>query len=253
MRCEKKSISQKAAKKIGMNNTVSRMAVIAVLLLTCLFVIPVSAADSGNATAPDAKQLISASVSSVTPVVGDPVTISGVEIGGNLTAGVQIWIFAGNYIDVSNVPVDAEGKFSKTYNTTGLPPAIYYVIVQSPFTDGIYDIDAIDVNGFSSQVVNTKTGKTIFNFTGTGSVQDKAAVAALSEAFNQPGVDDIYTKLEFTLVAPSAPAAGTTTEAIMTPNQAVPAQTSAKSPLSLFTVFAGIGAAAFAIGMMRRQ
>ena len=88
-----------------------------------------------------AKPFISATVSSTTPLVGEPVTISGVATGGNLASGVQIWIFAGNYVNVTTVPVNADGTFSKTYQTTGLPPATYYVFVQSPGPDGIFDID----------------------------------------------------------------------------------------------------------------
>jgi hypothetical protein len=233
-----------------MNHSVSqRMAVISVLLLTCLFVLPVS----GDVNA-DAKPFISASVSPIKPVVGDPVTISGVASGANLTAGVQIWIFAGNYINVSTVTVDTAGKFSKIYNSTGLPPTTYYVLVQSPGSDGTFDIDAIDMNGYSSQIVNTKTDKTIFNFTGTGSVQDIAAVAALSEAFNQPNVDDVFTKLSFQLMSPGTPPAAPTDAAVMTPPAvSTPVQTTAKSPVSFMTLLVGICVAGLAVMKMRRE
>lgn len=225
------------------------MAIIAILLLASLFVLPVS-----GAVTVAAKPFISASVSSMTPTVGDPVTISGVASGGNLTAGVQIWIFAGNYIDVSTVPVDSTGEFSKTYNTSGMPPATYYVVVQSPGSDGTFDIDAIDVSGFSSQVVNTKTGKTIFNFTGTGSVQDTAAVAALSDAFNQPTVDDVFTKLSFQLMSPgSSTAAPIGTVVVTTTAVSTPVQTTAKSPVSLMTILIGISLAGFAVVLIRRE
>lgn len=226
-----------------------RTAIIAVLLLAFLFVLPVSGAVSGAE-----KPFISASVSSMTPTVGDRVTISGVASGGNLTAGVRIWIFAGNYIDVSTVPVDNMGEFSKTYNTTGMPPATYYVVVQSPGSDGTFDIDAIDVNGFSSQVVNTKTGKTVFNFTGTGSVQDTAAVAALSDAFNQPSVDDVFTKLSFQLMSQGTSAAASMgTAVVTTTGVSTPVQTTAKSAVSLMTVLVGISVAGFAVVLIRRE
>jgi hypothetical protein len=180
-----------------------------------------------------AKPFISATVSSATPSVGDPVTISGVATGGNLKSGVRIWLFAGNYVNVTTVMVNAEGTFTKTYLTTGLPPATIYVFVQSPSTDGTFDIDLYDADIYSGQVVSTKTKATIFNFTGTGSMQDAAASKALSDALNQPGQDDIYTKLTFQLTAPgTTPGAGTPAATPATPANPSSAPTT-KSPLPL--------------------
>jgi hypothetical protein len=213
-----------------MNKSLSSgIAVISLVLLAALLVLPVSGVDNQTtamttSAAAGAKPFISATVSSATPTVGDPVTISGVATGGNLASGVQIWVFAGNYVNVTTVPVNADGTFSKTSPTSGLPPAIYYVFVQSPSTDGTFDIDLYDAGIYSGQVVNTRTKATIFNFTGTGSVQDAAASNALSDALNQPGQDDVYTKLTFQLTAPVAtPVAA---------ESAAPAPaTTAKSPL----------------------
>ena len=213
------------------------IAVIALVLLAALVVLPVSgvtnATTAVTTTSPSAngmtvaKPFVSATVSSTTPTVGEPVTISGVATDANLAAGVQIWVFAGNYVNVSTVPVNADGTFSKTYQTTGLPPATYYVFVQSPGPDGLFDINLIDAGIYSGQVLNTKTKTTVFNFTGTGSIQDAAASQALSNALNMPGQDDVYTKLTFQLMAPVAttPAAKTTT--------AIPAATKTKSPMPL--------------------
>jgi len=210
--------------------------VIALVLLAALIVLPVSGVASAPTNAattifPAAsgvtseKPFISATISSSTPTVGDSVTISGIATGGNLASGVQIWVFAGNYVNVTTVPVNADGTFSKTYTATVLPPAMYYVFVQSPAVDGKFDIALYDAGMYSGQVVNTKTKSTVFNFTGTGSVQDAAASKALSDALNLPGQDDVYTKLTFQLTAQVAtPAAALTT--------AVPVATpTAKSPL----------------------
>jgi len=199
--------------------------VLTLVLLAALLVLPVSGADDASATA--AKPTISATVSSTDPIVGDTITLSGVATGSNLASGVQIWVFAGHYVNVTTVPVNADGTFSKTYQTTGLPPATYYVFVQSPGPDGVFNIDLIDTGIYSGQVINTKTNTMIFNFTGVGSVQDAAASQALSDALNMPGQDDVYTKLTFQLTAPMA--AATTPAAPATP--AVPAATTAKSPL----------------------
>jgi hypothetical protein len=187
---------------------------------------------------------VSASASPVQQNIGDPVTIRGVATGGNLTEGVQIWVFAGNYINITTVPVNADGTFSKTLQTAGLPQATYYVIVQSPGNDGLLNIVMQTTGQYSGEVTNARTGADIFNFTGTGSVHDAAAAAALSVAFNLPGVDDVFTKCTFQLVAPgTTPAPATTAAPAVTPLSPSPIPTTAKSPLSPVTLVAGIGIA----------
>jgi hypothetical protein len=238
-----------------MMRSVSKGMIICSLLLVALLVLPVSGvapsneAVSGTTSAPVNASVpyISASVSPAVATVGEPVTISGVATGGNLTEGVRIWAFAGNYVNVSLVPVSADGSFSKTYPTAGLPPATYYGIVQSPGADGFLNIDMETTGDRSGQVLNTKTGTLIFNFTGTGSIQDSAAAQALSDAFNLPGVDDVYTKVTFRLVAPETATSVSTT---MAP---VPVATATKSPLSIFTLLAGAGIAAIAIARHSRK
>jgi hypothetical protein len=175
------------------------------------------------------------------------VTISGVATGGNLSAGVQIWIFAGSYIDVSTVPVNADGTYSKTFQTAGFPPATYYVYVQSPGNDGKFGI-ALDKSGkYSGQVVDAKDGSLLVNMTGTGSVQDSAAAVALTEALNKRGGDDVYTKTTFQLIAPTTAAVSA---AVTTPSPA-PVPTT-KSPLSPLTLFAGLGLCGAAIMLSRK-
>ena len=212
------------------------------VLLIVLLALPVSGADaaanvSGTLSSVAEEQFISAMASPTKAIIGEPVTISGVATGGNLTNGVQIWVFAGNYVNVTTVPVNTDGTYSQVYQTAGLPAALYYVIVQSPGTDGSLNIVLETTGQYSGQVMNTKTEKPVFTFTGTGSVQDSAAAQALSNAFNQPGVDDIYTKCTFQLVAP-----GTATP-VNTASVPAPVATTAKSPVSLVTILAGMGIA----------
>ncbi|MDD1695224.1 MAG: hypothetical protein LUQ71_10920 [Methanoregula sp.] len=225
----------------------SSRALLCTVLLIALITLPVSGADaSANATG-TVQPYISAEVSPSQATVGTPVTVSGVATGGNLTAGVQIWVFAGNYVNVSTAPVNADNTFSKTYQTASLPPATYYVIVQSPGNNGVLDISMETTGQYSGQVVNTKTGTLVFNFTGTGSVQDSAAATALSDAFNLPGVDDVYTKCTLDLVAPVTATPVSTTVA------PTPVATTKKSPLSLFTLIAGAGVATLAMAWRSRR
>lgn len=216
----------------------------AVLLITALLVLPSSAATDGKPT-------ISASLSAVYLKAGQPLTVMGVATG-TVTEGVQIWIFSGNYVNVSTVPVNPSGTFAKTYTTGSLSPAKYYVIVQHPGSDNSLQITT---SGTAGQVINRKTNATIFTFTGTGSLDGAAAVTALSNAFGAPDVDDIYTKLVFTILpatetvptypgntlAPSAPSdtQPLTTAAATT----APPATTRKAPVGSITILAGIALA----------
>jgi hypothetical protein len=222
-------------------------AAFAVLLLVVLVVLPVSGADATNVTS----QVV-ATTSSSTVTVGDPLTVSGIATGGNMTAGVQMWVFAGNYFSTAHVPVNAKGEFSKTFATDGLPPATYYIFVQSPGSNGKMDIDTPEVVGYTTQVVNTNTGAVIFNFTGMGSVQDATAAQQLSLALNQQGIDDLYTKLTVQLVSPTTSAA---TLVASPPVSQVPGTvpTTAKSPVSVLVPIAGAGLACLAVFAMKRR
>ena len=222
----------------------------AVFLLVACLILPVSGAVSiaaapaatqsasaaattaaAVAAATPAKSFISATATPMDPTVGTPVTISGATSGANLSAGVQVWIFAGNYVNVSSIPVKSDGSFTKTYDTTGLPAATYYVFAQSPGPDGMFGVTMQSSGQYSGSVVNTQTGATIFTFTGTGSVQDAAAAAALSDAINKQGGDDVYTKLTFNLLPPAAAKSPDTQATPIAPGTAAPSAT--KSPLTL--------------------
>lgn len=217
--------------------------VIVLVFLAGLVAFPVSgAAATAESVTGALKQSVNATVSAGRPAVGEPVTISGTTFGSMMSSGVQIWVFAGNYVNVSTVPVNPDGTFSRTYTSTGLPPATYYVFVQSPGPNGDYNIDFQESGIYSGQVVNTKTNALIFNFTGTGSVRDAAAAQQLSDAINNQGVDDAYTKLTFDLIPTIVkPTAEQTTVAVPV------ATTTAKSPIpmeisGLALVIGGMGA-----------
>jgi hypothetical protein len=241
----------------------SGMILCALFCIAAILILPVSGVAVSNTPASPAttladtasqKPFVSATASPLQPVIGAPVMISGVATGGNLTGGVQIWVFAGNYINVTTVPVNADGTFSKTYQTTNLPAATYYVIVQSPGNDGSMSIVTQTTGLYSGHVINAGTGADIFTFTGTGSIQDAAAASALSAAFNLPGVDDVFTKCTFQLVAPgTTPASATAVIPAATTHVAAPVATTAKSPVSPVTLVAAIGIAGLVMAQRFRQ
>jgi len=235
------------------------------LIAGLLLVIPVTA--EINATIAMDKPSITASVSPSSPKVGDTVVISGSAKGGNLTPGVSMWIFAGNYVNVTTVPVNNNGFYSKSIQTSEFPPAYYYIFVQHPGSDNRFNVD---VKGFSGEVVNTNTGTVIFNFTGTGSVNNNAAAIALSNAFNSIGVDDVFSKTGVELLPVNAGANVTittvnsiqATQAATTPptnpmtpmpsgTTTIPAPT--KAPLSALPAILGTCLIALGIIMLRKN
>jgi hypothetical protein len=240
----------------------NKLFLICILMLAgLLLVIPVTAASS---TTDMNKPMITASVFPSAPKVGDTVVFSGTATGGNLTPGVSLWIFAGNYVNVTNVPVNSSGFYSRSMNTTGLPPAYYYIFVQHPGSDNKFNVN---VKGYSGEVMNSNTGTVIFNFTGTGSVNDNAAAIALSNAFNSVGVDDIFFKTGVDLLPAVASTNVTTTKTAttavsdthstssvttgITSSSAIPVAT--KAPLSIISSFLGIGIVGIGITFLRRD
>ena len=149
-------------------------------------------------------------------------------------------------MNVTTVPI-TNGTYAKTFSTAGLPPATYYVFVQYSGGDNTFNITT---KGFAGQVVNTKTNETIFNFTGTGNVQDESAMLALGNALNTQGFDDVYTKLGIVLAAPAI----NTTTIVTTPvsSTSVP-KTTTKAPLPAIVVLAGIGMAALFVAKTKRR
>jgi hypothetical protein len=107
------------------------MAALAVLPVSTIIYPPPTTFSTGvNTTIPDnldviatmaAKHFVRATISSGSPAAGEPVIIEGRITGGVLSEGVRIWVFAGNYLNVSHVPVNANGTFSLTFPTTALP------------------------------------------------------------------------------------------------------------------------------------
>jgi hypothetical protein len=223
----------------------NRLAAFMMLLLLLIVVLPVAgvgvvsvSATTLVSTTVSQKAVVTANASAATITIGDPVTIGGSVTGSTVNEDVQIWVFAGNYVNVSTVPIKSDGTYSRTYSTAGFPPALYYVFVQAPGDDGTFDLDLAQSGVYSGQVVTAETGALLFNFTGTGSVQDAAASSALANALNEGGRDDVYTKTTFRLAEPPSNAA--TTGAPAATSLPLPAPTT-RSPLSPFTIFLGIG------------
>jgi hypothetical protein len=136
---------------------------------------------------------------------GDPVFIHGIATGhpGN---GLQIWLLGYNYVKISSVYTNADNTYEfelKSADTQNLAPGQYYVLVQHPMMNGEFDIFYDRSKG---SVINRQlgTGTSIFQLTGTGSLQTPDGATALMRAINSQNLDDTFATTSFIIGNPTA-------------------------------------------------
>jgi PGF-CTERM protein len=167
------------------------------------------------------KPFVSATASQSTIAQGDRLFITGTA-QGQPTLGVKIWILGKNYptdaTQVKTQSVNADASFSYEVQqaaTKNLYPGQYFVVVQHPMQNNVFDIDTSTVNAPAGTVYvinkqtnqNTQgatqtTGATVFTLLGASSLQGSDAADALVQGINSPNVDDTYTKLQFIVETP---------------------------------------------------
>jgi hypothetical protein len=133
---------------------------------------------------------------------GDPVTISGIATGHPLV-GLQIWFIGYNFAKVTTIPVNDDNTYSyqlQSADTANLAPGQYFVIVQHPMENGRFDIVYDSSTG---AVENVQTGKTVFQFTGSGSLQSTNAATALLAAIGSQNIDDTFATVTFFVGQPT--------------------------------------------------
>jgi PGF-CTERM protein len=170
------------------------------------------------------KPFVSATASQSTVAQGDPIYITGTA-EGQPSQGVQLWILGKNYALVATEAVNSDSSFSyeiKGATTSTMYSGQYFVVVQHPMQNGVFDVAPATAsgtvtypqnsNGASVYVWNdnpsnpgvfTANGATNdFALTGAGSLQGSDAAEALVQALNSANVDDTYTKLQFLVETP---------------------------------------------------
>jgi len=163
------------------------------------------------------KPFVSATASQSTVAQGDEVFITGTAEGNPI--GVKVWILGKNYptsaSDVKTQSVNADASFkyeiAKT-STKNLYPGQYFVVVQHPMQNNVFDVTTV-ADTTDSSIVYVKNlqlnaageagiGTNIFTLLGAGSLQGSDAAEALVQGINSPNVDDTYTKLQFLVEVP---------------------------------------------------
>jgi len=136
---------------------------------------------------------------------GDPVYIHGIATG-HPSNGLQVWLFGNNYMKISTVSTDADNTYEYELmpaDTRTLAPGQYFVLIQHPMMNGQFDIYYDAATG---TVINRQlgTGTSIFQLSGSGSLQSTAGANALMRAINSQNVDDTFAATSFIINPPTA-------------------------------------------------
>ncbi|HZK31022.1 MAG TPA: hypothetical protein VFC43_07320 [Methanoregula sp.] len=136
---------------------------------------------------------------------GDPVFIDGIATG-HPANGLQVWLLGYNYVKISSVYTNTDNTYEfelKSADTQNLAPGQYYVLVQHPMMNGEFDIF---IDASKGSVINRQlgTGTSIFQLTGTGSLQTPDGANALMRAINSQNLDDTFATTSFIIRNPTA-------------------------------------------------
>jgi PGF-CTERM protein len=164
------------------------------------------------------KPFVSATASQSTVAKGDRIYITGTAEGD--PSSIQIWILGKNYAVKATEAVNADASFKyevRQETTKTLYAGQYFVVVQHPMQNDIFDIDQCGTGtgptGCTAltcpnsvcnmqQAKNTPNSQSIFTILGAGSLQGSDAAEALVQGINSANVDDTYTKLQFLIEEP---------------------------------------------------
>jgi hypothetical protein len=133
---------------------------------------------------------------------GDPVYIQGIATG-HPQVGLQIWFIGYNFARVTTVQVNDDNTYEyelQKADTANLAPGQYFVLIQHPMMNGRFDV-VYDAS--SGSVTNVQTGKTIYKFTGSGSLQSTDSITALMNAIGSQNIDDTFATVTFYVSQPT--------------------------------------------------
>jgi hypothetical protein len=134
---------------------------------------------------------------------GDSVHIHGVATG-NPQIGLQIWFIGNNYVKVTTISVASDSSYDyelQKADTANLAAGEYFVVIQHPMMNGRFDVI---YDASTGSVINVQSGQTIFQLTGSGSLQSPNSAAALINAISSQNIDDTFTSVSFFIEEPLA-------------------------------------------------
>ena len=149
---------------------------------------------------------LTATSASSTVAQGDKIKITGTA---EAATQVMYYIFGTNFFESATISVDSDGAYSKEIATTGFSTGQYFVVIQHPMYDTVFNIGPVPVipvatSGYditeNTLGVYTAGTNILFN---TKDRQSANAAEALCVAMDSQNIDDIYVKLNFIVAQPT--------------------------------------------------
>ena len=129
---------------------------------------------------------------------GDKIYISGTAEGD--PSYLQLYIFGPNKFVRESITVEDDGSYEKKLDIgSDWASNQYYVVIEHPMYNGEIDVQYQDGNLF---INNTESSSTIQSSFNVDKLQGANAADALTKMIDNPNIDDIYTKLTFTVAEP---------------------------------------------------
>ena len=129
---------------------------------------------------------------------GDKIYISGTAEGD--PSYLQLYIFGPNKFVRESITVEDDGSYEKKLDIgSDWASNQYYVVIEHPMYNGEIDVQYQDGNLFINNTESTSTIQSSFN---VDKLQGANAADALTKMIDNPNIDDIYTKLTFTVAEP---------------------------------------------------
>ncbi len=171
-------------------------------------VVAVKLSDSEYATiSVNLKQPFLSAVPSGTIVAkGDKIYIRGTAEGEPAT--LQLYIFGPNFFEDHSITVEDDGSYEKKLEiSSSMSSNQYFVVVQHPMYNGAFDakLNKDNPNNKFFYINNETTGGSqqgSFVVWGQNKLQGSQAADALTKMIDDANIDDIYTKLTFTVAEP---------------------------------------------------
>ena len=138
---------------------------------------------------------------------GDKLYVRGTAEGK--PNNLKLYIFGPNFFEDFSITVEDDGTYEKKIDiSSSMSSNQYFVVVQHPMYNGVFDADLIKEQNGNYQyfkILNSTTGGSqqgSFVVWGANKLQGSQAADALTKMIDDANIDDIYTKLTFTVAAP---------------------------------------------------
>ena len=132
---------------------------------------------------------------------GDKIYIRGTAEGDPST--LMLYIFGPNKFVRESITVEDDGSYEKKLDIgSDWASNQYYVVIEHPMYNGIIDVKFDGTNLYIENSVSNEGYQASFPVAGNNRLQSSNAADALTKMIDSANIDDVYTKLTFTVDEP---------------------------------------------------